>query len=937
LGEFRLIHGERPVTTVNTARLQALLAYLVLHRDAPQPRHHLAYQFWPDSPEPQARTNLRKLFHQLHSALPDADRFLRVDAKTVQWRPDGPFSLDVAEFELAAQVDSRRAQQEAVALYRGDLLPSCYDDWIVSERERLRQCFVDVLERLVGMLENEHDIRAAIGCAQRLLQCDPLREETYRCLMRLHALSGDRAGVLRLYDTCAVVLQRELGVEPSHVTCEARDSLLQMEPPAAVAPPRPASHNLPVPTTSFVGREIEIAEVKRLLKHNRLMTLTGSGGCGKTRLALRVANDLIEEYPDGVWWVELAALSDPALVCQTVAEVLGVREYPGHPLEKTLAGVLWPKHLLLLLDNCEHLAAVCARHAETLLHACPGLQFLVTSREALGITGELTWIVPSLSVPPQQSPAADGVSHVVQYEAVRLFIERAAATLPAFILTDQNAIAVAQICRRLDGIPLALELAAARVKMLSPEQITGRLDDCFSLLTGGSRTALPRHQTLRATIDWSYQLLGKAERILFRRLAVFAGGFTLEAAEAVCSDRGRDDIALYKILDLLSRLVDKSLVGVEARGQTVRYCLLEMVREYAGECLRQAGEEDWMRSRHLDFFMRLAEEAEPSKVRPGDQIGVFNRLDQEYDNLRAALEWSAATEERVESGLRLAGALFEFWQLCRNQREGYNWLKRLLELGDKAAAGMRAKALRGAAELAVSQSDFRTARSLLEQNLALYRELDDKPGIAYSLLILGTQVAVAQNEWTEARPPIEESLALYRQLGDRPGIAVATMELGYVDYWEGNCATGRDLFEEGLALQRELGLMTYTARSVLLLGHIAREEANYTLACTYYAESITFFWQQRSFLGLFYVLAAVGCLAAAEGQLETAARLLGAAENMGETTGIVMVPHERAFYDRAVATMRAELDEQTFVAAWASGRALTLEDAVACALQTCQA
>jgi predicted ATPase/DNA-binding SARP family transcriptional activator len=935
LGGFQLVSGDTPVTTINTARLQALLAYLVLHHQAPQSRCHLAFQFWPNSPESQARTNLRKLFHQLHLALPNADHFLRADAQTVQWRPDAPFSFDVADFERAiAQTDSRQALQEAVALYRGDLLPSCYDDWIIPERERLRQDFVEALERLVRLLENESDTRTAVGYTQRLLQCDPLREATYRRLMRLHALNGDRAGILRVYETCAVVLQRELGIEPGPATREARDHLLRMETPTAVSSPQPVTHNLPVPTTSFVGREREIAEVRQLLEHDRLVTLTGAGGCGKTRLAMRVADDLVEEYPDGVWWVELAALSDPVLVCPTVAGVLGVREQPGCTLEATLVAVLRSKHLLLLLDNCEHLAAICARHVETLLHACPGLHCLVTSREALGIAGETTWIVPSLSVPPPQSPVGDCASHVAQYEAVRLFTERAAAALPAFVLTDQNATAVANLCRRLDGIPLALELAAARVKVLSPEQITARLDDCFSLLAGGSRTALPRHQTLRATMDWSYDLLPEPERVLFRRLAVFAGGFTLEAAEAVCSGAGRDDIPPHQILDLLSHLVDKSLVGVEARGQAVRYRLLETVREYARERLRQAAEEEWARSRHLDFFLRLAEEAEPHKMRAGE-MDALNRQAHEYDNLRAALEWSAAAETRVESGLRLAGALFEFWQFGGHAREGYGWLKRLLER-DLGAAAVRARALGGAAELAVCLGDFHAARSLLEQGLVLYRQLDDRAGAAYALLILSIQVDMAQEEWAAARPPIEESLALYRALGDRAGIAAATADLGYLTYWGGERAKGRALLEEGFAMQREMGLTTYTSHSALLLGHIARQDGQYVLARSHYAECLAILREIRSAYGLFYGLAAFGCLAAAEGRLDRAARLYGATERVGETAGVVMVPHERTWHDPAVVAARAGLGEVAFATAWAAGRAMTPEEAVAYALEETQ-
>src|SRR6266849_357037 len=547
LGDFRLIYGEAPVRTINAPRLHALLAYLLLHRDAPQPRHHLAFVLWPDTTEAQARTNLRQLLYDLKQALPAADLFVHTDAKTLQWRPDASFRLDVAEFEEALtgadvaeqeqQRDmhaSRKALEQAIALYHGDLLPSCYDDWILPERERLRQAFTAALERLMVLLESQGDPRAAIAYAQRLVRHDSLREETYRALMRLHAECGDRAAVVRVYQTCTSVLERELGVGPSTATREAYAYLLKVDIQARpLLPPMPSTTNLPVQLTSFVGRQAEMAEVRGLLQTSRLLTLSGPGGTGKSRLALEVATTLLDEYLHGVWLVELAPLADPALVTQTIAATLGVREQPRRPIQDALLDYLRTKTMLLILDNCEHLIETCAQLADTMLRAAPGMKIVVSSRESLGIAGETAYRVPSLPLPDVQAPSLDALSH---NDCVRLFVDRALAAYPRFRLKEKNALAIADICRRLDGIPLALELAAARVAVFSPEEIASRLDDRFRLLTGGSRTALERHQTLRALIDWSYDLLSDEERRLFRHLAVFAGGWTFEAAEAICSE-----------------------------------------------------------------------------------------------------------------------------------------------------------------------------------------------------------------------------------------------------------------------------------------------------------------------------------------------------------------------------------------------------------------
>ena len=472
--------------------------------------------------------------------------------------------------------------------------------------------------------------------------------------MRLHAAGGDRAMVRRVYQTCVAVLERELGVKPSAATQHAYSQSLQMDAAAELmTTPQVQSvrTNLPVQLTSFIGRQHELAAVSHLLQTTRLLTLTGPGGTGKTRLALEAAADVDvqERFPAGVWLVELAPLADPALVPHAVATALGVREQPGRSLLDALLDYLRAKTLLLLLDNCEHLIETCAQLAEMVLHAAPGVTILASSREPLGIAGESPYRVPPLSQPdPRQVHDLDALERI---DSVQLFVERALTAYPPFRLTAHNAPVVAQICRRLDGIPLALELAAARARFLPPEQIAARLDDRFRLLTGGSRTALPRHQTLLALIEWSHELLSDSERALLRRLAVFAGGFSLEAAQAVCGDGG---VGLTdETLDTLAHLADKSLLEVDVVEG--RFRLLETIRQYAREQLLAAGEAEAVRNRHLAFFLQYAKQAEP-KLRSAKQLAWLDRLETEHDNLRTALAW-ALERGTSDHALQLAGAL----------------------------------------------------------------------------------------------------------------------------------------------------------------------------------------------------------------------------------------------------------------------------------------
>ena len=596
-------------------------------------------------------------------------------------------------------------------------------------------------------------------------------------------------------------------------------------------------NNLPAQLTSFVGRSKEIEQIKKHVEQYRLVTLTGSGGIGKTRLALQVASELLPDFPEGVWQVELAPLSDPRLVPQAIVNTLGLMEQADRPPLTLLSDFLQDKHILLILDNCEHLIQACAQLTEALLHACPNLHILTTSREALEISGESLYHVPSLITPDLLNITFDILP---QYEAVQLFVERAQSAMGDFSLTRDNAHAIAQVCHHLDGIPLALELAAARVKVLRAEEIAVRLDDRFHLLTGGARTALPRHQTLRATIDWSHDLLSEAERVLLRRLSVFAGGWRLEAAESACEGEG---IEKREILDLLTHLVNKSLILAERQqGQETRYRMLETIRQYAQEKLWAAGEGELMRQRHLAYFVDLAERAEPN-LRAFDMVIWLDRLEAEYDNIRLALEW--ALESDIEAQLRLASALLQFWHIRGPRIEGIDWLERGLsietaERGDQPLMASRAM-LRGKAlnaigiEIAVFY-DFDRAATYLEESLALFRELGSagKQGMTYALMWLA-------GDDSQSKSMQEQNLTLFREIGDKFGAAECLMFLDHEATNNNDYDRAITLAEEQLALRRAIGDQDGMATALAALGNLAFLQHDYRRASLLYEETLSIF------------------------------------------------------------------------------------------------
>jgi non-specific serine/threonine protein kinase len=684
-------------------------------------------------------------------------------------------------------------------------------------------------------------------------------------------------------------------------------------------------HNLPAQLTTFIGRRHEIDEIERLFASTRLLTLTGAGGCGKTRLALQVASEVLDQFSDGVWIVDLAPLSEPALIPQTIAAILGVRDVPNRPLRDGLAEYFRARCLLLVLDNCEHLIAACARLVEPLLRVASNLHVLATSREGLGIGGETVWRVPSLSVPEPSDELNREL--LQQYEAVRLFADRAAAVAPAFAVTEDNATTVAAICRRLDGIPLAIELAAARLNVLSVDQINARLNDRFRLLTGGSRTALARQRTLEAAIDWSYDLLSETESTLLCRLSVFPGGWTLEAAEDVCAGHG---IESENMLDLLSHLVDKSLVNVEddARGER-RYRCLETVRQYGRERLVRSGDAERARDRHLDFFSRLVRRAEP-ELRGARQVAWLNRLQLEHDNLRAALDWCLAAPEHGETGLELGAALNWFWFKRGHVGEARQWLERVLSAGTTSPAALRAKALDALGWMAAFQGDFPTALAQAAESMALAREAGDWFTVAEMLFLEGF-LAVHRNDVNQA---IERAAAC-RDAASASGdlwIQAHPFELlGFAARLQGHYEDAAQFFGEALALFRRSDDMWAVSRTLTDLGQIRVLQGHFADAKAFAAEGVILSLQLGDVREIAWYLEIFAATQAAQGNAGRAARLWGALDRLLESVGVALMP-EFTLRDPYLDGARESLGESAFQDALSEGRAMSLRQAVQYAL-----
>ncbi len=680
-------------------------------------------------------------------------------------------------------------------------------------------------------------------------------------------------------------------------------------------------NNLPQQVTTFVGRKREQSEAKAALRRARLLTLSGIGGLGKTRLSLQIAADVVSEYPDGVWFVEFAPIADERLVPQAVATVLGVREETGQPVIEALIKHMGDRKLLLVLDNCEHLVRACAELAKQLLQAGAGVKILASSREHFNVAGETVYTVPPLSVPEVDGRIVTGT--IVEYEAVHLFIERAMAVQPAFNLTEQNASAVVEICQRLDGIPLALELAAARVRSLSVQQIAERVNDRFRLLTTGDRTALPRQQTLRALIDWSFDLLTAKERVLFRRVAVFAGGWTLEAAEAVGSG---GEVDQPEVLDLLGDLVDKSLVMMDAVGG--RYGLLETVRQYAQERLTMSGEGDVVRKHHLDFYLAFAEKVGGGLAGP-EQPAFLKQLDLDRENVLAAHAFCIHTDGVADSGYRLVHAIRLYWFTRGLLNVGHRVTVEAVSIPREPITTLsRCKALWVAGQICSAMGRYQEAQKYLHESLNMARALDDLRMVVSVLNMLGF-AALGRGDRGTARLHGVEALTLANKLDNKRQIAVASNALAQIHRLEDELDAAEPLYERAALLARELGDSEFAAVGLLNLAMVAIERGTATRARSLLLEVLTITEQSGSKRAGQSALEVAAGLASLREDWEHAARFYGVAERQTADTGNRRDPADEAFLRPWISKAHAALGDAAFAASQVSARALTYEQGMA--------
>lgn len=930
LGKYQIEHQSQPIR-LSTRKVESLLAYLVLHPQS-HGREKTAALFWGDSTDTQARNSLRNALAVLRKQL--GYDLLLVDRQSVSINPEFPLWVDVLEFETQATnylaASNPESNQVDIELYQSNLLPDFYDEWIFPLREHYRSLFVKTLLQITQQMRSQSEYEKAIEIAHKILIFDPANERAHQHIMFCHAATGNRNAAIKQYEECQRILMEELGVDPEKETSALYEWIKQT--PSEANPLEARITNLPISLTSFVGRKRELSDVKQKLSSARLLTLTGSGGSGKTRLALQAGTELLDSFKDGVWWVDLTTQTDKSLVPYSISRSLGVYEVPNQSLEETLAHFLHSKHLLLIIDNCEHLIEPCAHIIHFLSEQCSQLTVLATSRESLNVAGEQTWQVPTLSLPdPQQIFLID---LLLDYEGIRLFVERARTANSDFILSEQNASFVTQICSRLDGLPLAIELAAARTNLLTPEQIATRLDDRFRLLISGSRTAPLRHQTLQATMDWSYDLLNHKEQRLFRSLAVFSGSWDLDAIETICSSTGH--LEKSEILDMFSSLMDKSLViKEEAQNGRSRYRLLKTIRQYALEALTNSYESPEVQIHHLNYYLKLVESAKPHLgffLPDEEMLKWLGILIPEHDNLRAAITFCEANPSYAEAGLKMTGNLHWYFLLHNRLSEGRDWIDKLQAKGTTLSSTVRAQAYLTSGFLACWQGDFASAHPKLEASLKLFEEINDGAGTAFSLHGLGF-AANGLGEHAKAGQYFGRCLQKAREIGDKWIISIALHFIAIGTSFQDNYELARSQFEECISLMKDgYGTAQGIAFSEFHIGRIARIHGDFASAWKHHATGLELFVRMGDKRGIGYSLFGFACLAHAQEEPQRAARLFGAADALREELGALLETVLQIEYGQTYSVVREMLGEEDFASIWAEGYELHLEQAIQFAL-----
>ncbi len=1049
-GGLRAVGG-REIRRFRTQKTGALLAYLAYHLDQTHPRELLGELLWQELDPERGRGRLRQalasLRRQLESPLPPtpAGRVLLADRHSVGLNP-AAVTTDVREFETALHAAAHSGQPQALAeaidRYSGELLPGYYEDWVLPERERLAERFFQAACRLARQLEARGDWDGALEYAGRAVRADPLREEAHEELIRLLAAAGRPAAAVRQYRALERILAREIGATPGdHLRQLARElarapsrsgaaapdagsvppgdgtaKATRSRPPAVAlvdqgeipggigGPPLTGvrTGNLPPQLNRFFGRRAELAQLEALLTPggnphtddtDRLVTLTGLGGCGKSRLALEAGRHLLAAYRGAVWFVSLVEVTEAGRIPDAVADALCLKRSPEiSTLDQVVGALTRPapgSPVLLVLDNFEQLVDEGAAVVQALLERAPALACLVTSRRALGLSGERQFPVSPLPTP--RGPAVPAT--LAESESVQLFMDRAQAVRPDFALTERNAAAVAGLCERLEGIPLAIELAAARSSVLTPSQMLAQLEGRFDFLSTRRRDIAERHRTLRATLEWSFRLLPPDLERFLVRLSVFRGGWALEAAEAVCGGTGvmeyRGDGAMdvsdspdpitpplqhsntplvTDPLDLLAQLRECSLILAEERREGMRFRMLETVREYAAGQL-EAKEREALAARHAAFFLQLAERAQT--LRPGpEQVLRLEEVEREHDNLRAALGW--ALEGDAETALRLVWELFQFWYLHGYVTEGREWLEQANARGAACPAAVRARALLAASCLAGEQADNVRSAALCGESIALFREARDPLGLARAQSTLGMiclnggdyaaatthleaalsplrefghedaeavtlrslgRVATEQGDYARATALFEASREGYQRLQAKPGVTSVLAALASVARFQGHYARAAELYEESLRELRALGIRPGVAAALRGLGAMALRQQERERARGLLSDSLVLVREARSRREIAALLEEFAELARQEGSAADAARLLAAAGALRDAIGAPLPPNERPAQAALLAALRDALGEPDFTVAWQSGWGLTWEEAAALALQ----
>ena len=991
-GPLRILVRGEPLPRVRTRSVEWLLALLAM-KDGPVSRSWLAGTLWPESSESQALLNLRTDLVRLRKALgEEAGRI--VSGKNFELSLDGTNAkLDVREFDSLIRRDDEASLKRAVELYRGPLLSDCDREWVVADRDRrLRDCLA-ALHSLAESALAADDNDSALSFARRAATLDPHSDRTQRATMRAQDGLGDAPAALLSYRDYRLQLRGDLGFEPDSDTARlfqeirqrakvraSGDAPTKSTPDAAPVSESPSDTlpRPPHPLTPLIGREENLRSVEETLAGHRMLTLVGGGGVGKTRLAIATAHGSADRFPGGVAFVELATLVDGALLPHHLASTLGLPDESSDAsvIMAQLARRIGNQTFLLVLDNCEHVLEASATLCHDLLSRCPNLRVVATSRQRLGLTGEVAWRVPSLPAPDlsefdvPRPGVEEAAVRVTRFASVRLFVERARSAKPGFSLaSESDAIAVAHICRQLDGIPLAIELASARVRSLSLDDIRIRLEDRFRLLTGGSRAVLPRHQTLQAAIEWSWNLLSNEECRLLGLVSVFIGGWTLRAAEEIARQDGSAEDESPEAIDLLDALVDKSLVVYKEGSVSAepRYSLLETVREFAGRKLADSGGSLAAHSRHCDYFVGLAEEAMNVWKRAAGQSDWLDRAHAEHDNFRAALTFSQTQPNRAESGLRIAGALWWFWWMRGHLTEGRErCIAALSHEGASARTAFRAAALHAAGILVSHQGDYPAAAAFHEEAMAIRQEIGDRAGIAGSCHNLAN-VLLSMGRNDEAQALYESALALHRELGNRTGEQVALGGLGNVGISKGDRGFALQCFEQGLAMCRETGDYARQATYLADLGELAYEDGDYPratelkqLALTVSREVGHSEWEAANLaslgkiarrqgrldgaLGLcrealaiqvrlgvkqdmLHTLAAIASIRFDQQSYSDAARLFGACRRLEESIGTPLPDEEGA--TEMIDTARERLGEAEFVRLWSEGSAASAINSLA--------